>query len=89
MTEKSEFELNTLIFNKDNSDLIYTIVEKKYMNGILHYLLESKSSSNSIYLSEYAIKDRFVIMKNEPSNVTKPSISNLYSKITKSVNKEN
>ena len=89
MTEKSEFDLNTSIYNKENSDLTYTIVEKKYMNGILHYLLESNSSSSSIYLSEYAVKERFIVMKkNQNLNVSKPSISNLYSKITKSVNKE-
>ena len=60
------------------------------MNGILHYLLESKSSTSSIYLSEYAVKERFtVIQNNDLSSNPKPSISNLYSKITKSVNKEN
>lgn len=90
MSEKSEFDLDISICSKENSDLAYTIVNKKYMNGILHYLLESKSSTSSIYLSEYAVKERFtVIKKNDLSNDPKPSISNLYSKITKSVNKEN
>ena len=61
------------------------------MNGILHYLIESRarSSSGSIYLSEYAIKERFNILQESDLSVeSKPSVSNLYSKITDSVNKE-
>ena len=61
------------------------------MNGILHYLIESRAraSTGSIYLSEYAIKERFNILKESDLNIeTKPSVSNLYSKITNSVNKE-
>ena len=89
MSEKTELDLDTSICSKENSDLTYTIVGKKYMNGILHYLLESKSSSSSIYLSEYAVKERFMVLKkNDSLDASKPSISNLYSKITKSVNKE-
>ena len=61
------------------------------MNGILHYLIESRSKTNSgsIYLSEFAIKERFNILKESDFVIeTKPSVSNLYSKITDSVNKE-
>ena len=91
MAQKQEIGIGLSICNKENNDLTYTIVDKKEMNGILHYLIESRAraSTGSIYLSEYAIKDRFNILKESDLNVeTKPSVSNLYSKITHSVNKE-
>ncbi len=91
MVEKLQFDIGTSLYNKENNDLKYTIVDKKHMNDILHYLIESKSkaSTGSIYLSEYAIKERFNILKDDKlENNIKPSISNLYSKITDSVNKE-
>ena len=91
MAQKQEIEIGLSIYNKENNDLTYTIVDKKEMNGILHYLIESRASasSGSIYLSEYAIKERFNILKDSDLNVdTKPSVSNLYSKVTDSVNKE-
>ena len=91
MAQKQEIDIGLTIYNKENNDLTYTIVDKKEMNGILHYLIESRSRTNSgsIYLSEYAIKERFNILKESDLIVeTKPSVSNLYSKITDSVNKE-
>ena len=91
MAQKHEIDLGVTISNKENNDLTYTIVDKKEMNGILHYLIESRSRTNSgsIYLSEFAIKERFNILKESDLIVeTKPSVSNLYSKITDSVNKE-
>ena len=91
MAQKQEIDIGLSIYNKENKDLTYTIVDKKEMNGILHYLIESRArtSTGSIYLSEYAIKERFNILKESDLNVdTKPSVSNLYSKITDSVNKE-
>ena len=91
MAQKQEIDIGLSIYNKENTDLTYTIVDKKEMNGILHYLIESRAraSTGSIYLSEYAIKERFNILKETDLNIeTKPSVSNLYSKITDSVNKE-
>ena len=91
MAQKHQIDLGVTISNKENNDLTYTIVDKKEMNGILHYLIESRSRTNSgsIYLSEFAIKERFNILKESDLIVeTKPSVSNLYSKITDSVNKE-
>ena len=91
MAQKQEIDIGLSIYNKENNDLTYTIVDKKEMNGILHYLIESRArtSSGSIYLSEYAIKERFNVLKETDLNIeTKPSVSNLYSKITDSVNKE-
>ena len=59
-------------------------------NAIIDLIDEpGKVSEGSIYLSEYAIKERFNVLKESDLNVeTKPSVSNLYSKITDSVNKE-
>ena len=91
MAQKQDIDIGLSIYNKENNDLTYTIVDKKEMNGILHYLIESRAraSTGSIYLSEYAIKERFNVLKESDINVeTKPSVSNLYSKITDSVNKE-
>ena len=91
MVQKQEVDIGLSIYNKENNDLTYTIVDKKEMNGILHYLIESRSKTNSgsIYLSEFAIKERFNILKESDLLAeTKPSVSNLYSKITDSVNKE-
>ena len=91
MAQRQEIEIGVSISNKENDDLTYTIVDKKEMNGILHYLIESRSRTNtgSIYLSEFAIKERFNLLKESELTVeTKPSVSNLYSKITDSVNKE-
>ena len=91
MAQKQEIDIGLSIYNRENKDLTYTIVDKKEMNGILHYLIESRAraSTGSIYLSEYAIKERFNVLKESDINVeTKPSVSNLYSKITDSVNKE-
>ena len=91
MAHKQEIDIGLTISNKENNDLTYTIVDKKEMNGILHYLIESRSrvNSGSIYLSEYAVKERFNILKESDLIVEKkPSVSNLYSKITDSVNKE-
>ena len=91
MAQKQEIDIGLTIYNKENNDLTYTIVDKKEMNGILHYLIESraKTSSGTIYLSEYAIKERFSILRDgDVSIVSKPAVSNLYSKITDSVNKE-
>ena len=77
----SEIELNTKIFRKDNLDIVYSIIGKKYLNGILHYKLKSENSEE-IFLSEHAINDRFVTESNycaQPQN----SVSRLFTKIIK------
>ena len=62
------FDINTTILNKTNQDLSYVIIGKKKLNGILHYYLESNSeNSEKICLSQFAIKDRFIIINSNPS----------------------
>ena len=52
-------ELDSKIYRKDNLDIVYSITGKKILNGILHYKLKSVNSEE-IFLSEFAVKDRFV-----------------------------
>ena len=75
------------ICNRENKDLVYKITGKKHLNGILHYQL--LSDSGEIYLSEFAIKERFLFMSDKENNLKneKPAISRLYSKITDTVSK--
>ena len=79
--EMVEIELNTKIFRKDNLDIVYSVTGKKHLNGILHYKLKSENSEE-IFLSEYAVNDRFVT---ESKHCTKPkySVSRLFTKIIK------
>ena len=77
----AEIELNTKIFRKDNLDIVYSITGKKHLNGILHYRLKSENSEE-IFLSEYAVNDRFVTEAKycaQPKN----SVSRLFTKIIK------
>ena len=77
----SEIELNTKIFRKDNLDIVYFITGKKHLNGILHYKLKSENSEE-IFLSEYAVNDRFV-SESTKCEGSKSSVSRLFSKLIK------
>ncbi len=75
----AEIELNTKIYKKDNLDIVYSITGKKHLNGILHYKLKS-DNSEEIFLSEFAVNDRFVTEQKycaEPTN----SVSRLFTKL--------
>ena len=75
----AEIEIDTKIFKKDNLDIFYFITGKKLLNGILHYKIKSENSEE-IFLSEYAINDRFIT---EAKYCKKPtsSVSRLFTKI--------
>jgi len=75
-------DLQTKIYRKDNLDLVYLITEKKYLNGILHYKLKSENS-DEIFLSEFAINDRFVSKVKDNEKQKKRSVSRLFSKLIK------
>ena len=77
----AEIEINTRIFKKDNLDITFSISGKKLLNGILHYRLKSQNSEE-IYLSEFAVNDRFITEAKycEQSN---KSVSTLFKKIIK------
>ena len=83
---EKDYQLNSKICNKENSDLTYLVIGKKHLNGILHYHLES--DTGRIYLSEFALNDRYMRIENIKKNDTKkPIVSRLYSKITNNLNK--
>ena len=77
----AEIEINTRIYKKDNLDITFSISGKKLLNGILHYRLKSHNSEE-IYLSEFAVNDRFITQERycEQSN---KSVSTLFKKIIK------
>ena len=77
-----ELDLQSKIYRKDNLDLVYLITEKKKLNGILHYKLKSESL-DEIFLSEFAIKDRFVFEIKDDEKQKKRSVSRLFSKLIK------
>ena len=78
---EKDYQLNSKICNKENSDLTYLVIGKKHLNGILHYKLKSENSEE-IFLSEYAINDRFVTEEKHCAQ-PKNSVSRLFTKIIK------
>jgi len=81
---EKNYDVDSKVCSKENNDLSYTIIGKKHLNGILHYHLES--DSGKIYLSEFAINDRFIQIDSN-IQVKKPVVSRLYTKITDTVQK--
>ena len=79
--EMTEIEINTKIFRKDNLDIVYSIIGKNHLNGILHYKLKSENSEE-IFLSEFAVNDRFVT-ETKYCSQPKNSVSRLFTKIIK------
>ena len=77
----AEIDIDSKIYRKDNLDIVYSITGKKLLNGILHYKLKS-DSSEEIFLSEYAVKDRFV-SESIKCEESKSSVSRLFSKLIK------
>ena len=77
----AEIDIDSKIYRKDNLDIVYSITGKKLLNGILHYKLKSETSEE-IFLSEYAVNDRFV-SESKKCEVSKSSVSRLFSKLIK------
>jgi hypothetical protein len=77
----AEIELNSKIYKKNNLDITFSISGKKLLNGILHYKLKSQNNEE-IYLSEFAVKDRFITESKFCEHKEKP-VSRLFSKIIK------
>jgi hypothetical protein len=74
-----EIDIDTKVYKKENLDISYSITDKKYLNGILHYKLKS-ITSQEIFLSEFAIRDNFV-SEDKMCEQTKNSVSRLFTKI--------
>ena len=79
-----DIEIGSIVCSKENRDMSYTVIGKKHLNNILHYQLES--DSGKIYLSEFAVKDRFIKVDSD-EQIKKPVVSKLYTKITDTVQK--
>ena len=77
----AEIDINTKIYKKDNPDITFYISGKKILNGILHYRLKSQNSEE-IYLSEFAVNDRF-ITETRYCKESNKSVSTLFKKIIK------
>ena len=75
----AEIDLDTKIYKKDNLDISYFITGKKLLNGILHYKIKSEHSEE-IFLSEFAINDRFITEAKHCEQPTN-SVSRLFTKI--------
>ena len=81
---EKDIKIGSIVCSRENRDMSYTVTGKKHLNNILHYQLES--DSGKIYLSEFAIKDRFIKV-DERDQLKKPVVSRLYTKITDTVHK--
>ena len=54
-----ELNINDTIIRKGSLRERYSVKEKKFVNNILHYIIQSNTSSD-IILSEYAIEKDFI-----------------------------
>ena len=75
-------EINSKIFRKDNLDLVYFITEKKILNGILHYKFKSENS-DEIFLSEFAIRDRYMSETESENYKQSKLVSRLFTNLIK------
>ena len=75
-------DINSKIFRKDNLDLVYFITEKKTLNGILHYKFKSENS-DEIFLSEFAIRDRYMSETESENYKQSKLVSRLFTNLIK------
>mgnify|MGYP001227182610 FL=1 len=75
-------DINSKIFRKDNLDLVYFITEKKTLNGILHYKFKSENS-DEIFLSEFAIRDRYMSETESKNYKQSKLVSRLFTNLIK------
>ena len=75
-------DINSKIFRKDNLDLVYFITEKKTLNGILHYKFKSENS-DEIFLSEFAIRDRYMSETESQNYKQSKLVSRLFTNLIK------
>ena len=82
MSEK--LEINDTIIRRGSMREKYSIKEKKFVNNILHYIIQSKNS-NDIILSEYAIEKDFISSKKYALNNEKGNFVELFKKQIKKI----
>ncbi len=79
-----ELNINDTIIRKGTLKEKYNIKEKKLVNNILHYIIQS-NSSNDIILSEYAIEKDFISSGQHAKNFEKENFVNLFKKQIKKI----
>ena len=57
-----ELDINEIIIRKGSLKEKYNVKEKKFINNILHYIIQS-NNSNEIILSQFAIEKDFISTK--------------------------
>ena len=80
----SKLEVNDTIIRKGTMRETYSIKEKKFVNNILHYIIQS-NNSNDIILSEYAIEKDFISSKKYAQNNEKRNFIELFKKQIKKI----
>ena len=76
-------DINDIIIRKGSLREKYNIKEKKFVNNILHYVIQS-NVSNDIILSEFAIDKDFISAEEISKNKDKKNFIKLFkSKIRK------
>ena len=79
-----KLEVNDTIIRKGTMRETYSIKEKKFVNNILHYIIQS-NNSNDIILSEYAIEKDFISSKKYAQNNEKRNFIELFKKQIKKI----
>ena len=79
-----EFNLNDTIIRKGSLREKYSIKEKKFVNNILHYIIQSNNSSD-IILSKYAIEKDFVSSQENSKRLEKKSFIRLFQNKIKNI----
>ena len=80
----NKLEVNDTIIRKGTMRETYSIKEKKFVNNILHYIIQS-NNSNDIILSEYAIEKDFISSKKYAQNNEKRNFIELFKKQIKKI----
>ena len=79
-----ELNINDTIIRRGTLKEEYNVKEKKLINNILHYIIQSKTS-NYIVLSEYAIAKDFISSNQDSKNYKKEKFINLFKKQIKKI----
>ena len=68
-----EIEINKKLIRKGISKEVYFVIDKKFVNNILHYIIKSKNSGD-IILSKFAIEKDFILSFNLSDIISKNDI---------------
>ena len=80
----NKLEINDTIVRRGSMRETYSIKEKKFVNNILHYIIQS-NNSNDIILSEYAIEKDFISTKKHAQNNEKKNFVEVFKEQIKKI----